>query len=155
MLDPAQLRADIIRPALAAIGSDSADAAELILGTIAQESGGQYVRQLGGGPAMGICQMEPATHDDIWGNFLRYRSSLSNSLLAAIGASQRPRAERMVWDLRYAVLMCRAHYLRVPEPLPDTLEGKADYWKQHYNTADGAGTVEEYVRNYRRLVKGA
>ena len=57
-------------------------------------------------------------------------------------------------DLAYACAMARIHYLRKPEPLPahDDIEGLARYWKEHYNTFLGKGTVEEFVHNYRRLV---
>jgi hypothetical protein len=30
--------------------------------------------------------------------------------------------------------------------------GMADYWKQHYNTPLGRGTVEEFISNYQRHV---
>ena len=47
----------------------------------------------------------------------------------------------------YACAMCRIHYQRVREPLPDAddLEGQAAYWKAHYNTPLGAGTVEHFI----------
>ncbi len=155
MIEPTQLRRAIVRPALEAIGLHSQPAEELLLGTIAQESGGgRYVAQLQG-PALGICQMEPATHDDIWNNYLGYRDELAERLLNAVGAGNRPSAERLAWDLRYAVALARLHYYRASEALPaaDDVQGQADYWKRHYNTAAGAGTPAEYVDSYRRLIQ--
>ena len=68
MLDIPQFRANIIRPVLLVIGGESRAAENLILGTALQESNLRYLRQLGDGPARGVYQMEPATHDDIWDN---------------------------------------------------------------------------------------
>ena len=53
--------------------------------------------------------------------------------------------------------MARAHYLRVPEPLPDAgdVEALAAYWKQHYNTPAGAGSEAEFIDNYQRVVDAA
>jgi len=33
------------------------------------------------------------------------------------------------------------------EEIPNTLNGRAAYWKKHYNTPAGAGTVAKYIRN--------
>ncbi len=124
------------------------------MGTAAQESHLEYVKQLGDGPALGLFQMEPATHQDIWANFLEYRPAIVASIRNAIGYNGGvPSAQRMIWDLRYAAIMCRIHYLRVPEALPasDDIWAQAAYWKQHYNTELGAGTIEEFVDNYRRV----
>ncbi|MGI9250700.1 MAG: hypothetical protein ACR2PR_05845, partial [Pseudohongiellaceae bacterium] len=135
----------------------SKPAVDLLLGTAAQESLlGTYVRQVGGGPALGIYQMEPATHDDIWQNFIEYQpgvqASLDEALDGAMAYRGGPSAERLVYDLRYATIMARLHYYRRPEPLPDDLVGLAQYWKTHYNTELGAGTVSEYVHNARTLL---
>ena len=49
----------------------SQEAENLLMGTAAQESAlGEYIRQLGNGPALGIFQMEPETFDDIVRNYL-------------------------------------------------------------------------------------
>lgn len=121
------------------------------MGTIAQESAmGRYLVQLGSGPALGICQMEPATHNDIWSNFLKYRSHLVK-YIEDISVDRTP--EEMVWNLYYAVAMCRIHYLRVPERLPNNLEGYAYYWKKYYNSHLGKGTEQEFIENYQRYVR--
>jgi hypothetical protein len=50
--------------------------------------------------------------------------------------------------------MCRVHYLRVPHPLPDPgdIRAMGDYWKQHYNTMQGRGTTDEFVRKFEHHV---
>ena len=119
-------------------------AVNLLLGTAAQESHfGTYLRQLGGGPAIGVFQMEPATF-----NWLRETYSKKYSFV--IGRT----AEEMEWDLRLAIMMARLRYWFVPEPLPhpDSIAGLAAYWKKHYNTELGTGTVNEFVTNYHKYV---
>lgn len=152
-----QLRHDVIRPTLKRIALYSKAAENLLMGTAAQESHlGTYLRQMGGGPAVGIFQMEPATHYDLWHNYLRYKVSLANEIRAIAGVplDRIPKAEAMVGNLYYATAMARIHYLRRPEALPlaDNPVDLGEYWKRYFNTHLGRGTVDEFVHNYNRFV---
>ena len=155
-MDPKHLRLYIVRPALESIGMHSPAAENLVLGTAAQESKFRWVRQHGNGPALGLFQMEPATHGDIWSSYLRYKPTLGTRIRKAIqiGILSRPEADRLMWDFRYAAIMCRVHYRRVKDPLPDEHDvwAMGHYWKDFYNTHHGRGTVEEFVDSYA-LVK--
>ncbi len=148
MIDISQFTKYIIKPALTVIGHDSPAAVELVLGTALQESRLQYVKQLGNGPALGMFQMEPATHDDIWENYLAYKPELADAVksLAAPNGGGHPSANELIGNMWYAAAMCRVHYLRVSDPLPSAGDtpGMAAYWKEHYNTHLGAGTEEEF-----------
>jgi len=161
-----QLR-DLIRTVLLGIDPPikySNSAENLLLLTAAQEShAGTYIKQIGG-PALGIFQMEPDTHYDIWMNYIQYNpglrtiankfSAFDDPLYHENDFAFRRNAQQLVWNLNYAVILARIHYYRVPEPLPeyDDVLGLAEYWKQHYNTPLGRGTVKEAVENYERLV---
>ena len=153
-IDIQQLRDLVVRPALEIIGLGGTAAEELMIGTILQESnGGHWLHQLGSGPAIGICQMEPTTHDDIWKNYLRFHSDLAaklQSLTVAAHVGEMPASE-MAGNLYYAVAMARLVYARVHEPLPPAgdLAAQAAYYKQHYNTAGGAATTLQYVANWQ------
>ena len=153
MLDLRQCRVYLVRPVLARLGAYSRTAENLVVGTAVQESRLRFLRQLQDGPARGLYQMEPDTHDDIWDNYLAYRSELRESVESFLAASQN-KVEQLVWNFAYATAMCRVHYLRVPHPLPDAddIEGLAAYWKRHYNTELGRGTIEEFVRHYEAYV---
>ena len=71
----------LVEKTLAEFGYYSPDSANLILGTIAQESAyGKYRKQLGDGPALGICQIEPGTFNDIVTNYLRYRPEITEKI---------------------------------------------------------------------------
>lgn len=156
MINPNQLRLNVVRPILRAADLWSPAAENLLLGTAAQESGmGQYLVQLGGGPARGIFQMEPATLNDIRNNYLAYRTGLRDQISAYIIEALSP-DDNLVFNLAYATLMCRVHYLRKPASLPDAndVQGMAEYWKRHYNTPLGKGSVREFVENYNRYVEG-
>jgi len=147
------LREVVIRPTLKKLNLWSESAENLLLGTAAQESQmGKYLRQING-PALGIFQMEPSDHNDIWSNYLMYRGELMSAILK-LTVPNMMRTEQLGWNLRYAAAMCRIHYLRVPEPLPnaDDTAGLACYWKNHYNTHLGKGTVEEWVKSYTAMV---
>ena len=132
----------------------SESATNLLLGTCAQESlFGRYNKQLGGGPALGPFQMEPATMRDLWENFLSYKESLCRLIEEEYGYIEASN-ELLQYDIDYGIIMCRIHYLRVKERLPDAddIEGLARYWKKYYNTYKGKGKVEEFIRNYNRYV---
>jgi hypothetical protein len=142
----------IVAPTLTEVGLYSRAAVELLLGTALQESGLRYLKQLDDGPAMGPYQMEPATHDDIFENYLNYHADMKQRVLRQVREGFEPSAVNMAGNLYYATAMCRVHYWRVPEALPPQgdLSSQAAYWKEHYNTFLGRGTQTEYVENWER-----
>lgn len=130
-------------------------AVELLMGTAAHEShGGTYLYQIAG-PALGIYQMEPATHDSLWANYLRYRPDLAASVraLAASYAVHNgvPYSRQLVTNLEYSTAMARIRYLPAPPPVPGTVEGQAEYWDRWYNRSPDKGFPEQYVRDYYRF----
>jgi hypothetical protein len=142
-----EFRETIIRPALLTIGLWSEAAEELILGTAFQESGLMHTHQIGG-PALGYLEMEPATHDDCWKNFLFYRRLLANK----VGTLSQP---QWLWVMGpktppdSAQLETNHKYLRAPMQTPDKgdVVGMAQMWKAVYNPG-GKGTVEEFCKNW-------
>ena len=168
MLDAAQLREYVVRPALQAVPSFWTPAAEdLIMGTAAQESRLTYLDQKEAsgrrpqiGPGIGLWQMEAATHADLW-RWIRSRPGLGLQILVAAGVRTRDASpfEVELWhlhgNLRYACIMARALYRRRPEPLPPAgnVPAYAAYWKQHYNTPKGRGTVAQFVKNYQLVAE--
>ncbi len=167
MLDVHQFTKYIIRPALEAIGLYSKAAEELVLGTAIQESRLRYLAQLGSGLALSLYQMEPATHDSIWVDFLPDRPKLALKVKRlAIPLQAESAFEKMIHDVilktsqipvetllsnrLYAAAMCRVRYYWVPAALPAAgdVSRQAAYWKRYYNTAAGAGTEQEYLDNW-------
>ena len=129
------------------------DAENLIYGTIAQESqNGKYRVQLGGGPAKGICQMEPNTFNDIVNNYLKYHPAIADKIKQIAKISEFS-PDYLVNNDALSICMCRVHYLRVNEKIPSTIEGYARYWKQYYNTPKGKGTEQEFIQHYGQFVR--
>jgi hypothetical protein len=129
-------------------------AVPLLLGVCAQESGFTYNQQLGGGPALGFWQCEKATEIDVWSNFLAYQPVLTAFFEVRCGQTA-PDPAALQHNLVYQILMARTHFYRcdkAPLPMADDLTGQSELWKRVYNTPAGAGTPEEYVANYHRLV---
>lgn len=130
----------------------SIQAENLILGTGAHESMGWTKRkQMGGGPALGLFQMEPNTFNDIVNNYLRYHPNIVEKI-KQIAKTNVLSSVDLINNDKLAICMCRVHYLRVPEPIPNDLPGWAKYWKKWYNTAKGKGTEQEFIKNYKRYI---
>lgn len=155
-------RLDVIRPILSDLSALSGrelggdDAEEILLYTAFHESGGfRWRRQLSGGPALGVYQMEPSTHDDIWLNFLSSREDLDSALRDLFTpADGHIDSSLLELDDGYATAMARIHYLRARQVLPPAgrIEAQAAYWKRNYNTALGAGTPEAFIESVRPVL---
>lgn len=153
MIDKKQLR-QLVEHVLRDLEMPGAD--NLVLGTIAQESrGGTYIAQLGGGPAKGIGQCEPATEADMWRYLNRPdKANIKARFCVATGvnfASQR----QLTANLAYQIALIRLKYWMNPLPIPhaNDISGMAKMWKQVYNSHGGKGTEEEFIRNYKEYVE--
>ena len=62
------------------------------------------------------------------------------------------RLQTPVGDQISAVL-CRIHYMRDKDPVPESLKDMADYAKRVYNTRKGRATAQLYLDAYNTLVK--
>ena len=166
-VDINQFREEIVRPVLHDLKMYSPVAENLIMGTAAQESGFTYLKQLGGGPALGMFQVEPATAEDILFRYLKGRKDLRRRFESAVQSTP-PHSidwetitiahvsERLISDLKFGVALCRLRYWMVPEGMPsraDDLPALARYYKAHYNTPLGKATEHEFLNNYRRYVQ--
>jgi hypothetical protein len=143
-IDESQLRTKLIRPILQKYNLWSQAAENLLIGTVAQESsGGKWLVQFPNGPALGIFQMEPATYHDI-------RSIVIPNPKIQLDFDIPVTPENMIWDLRLATIMCRLHYWRFKEPLPeaDDIPGLSKYYKKYYNTSFGKANSTDFVLNY-------
>lgn len=124
----------------------SESAVELLLGTCAAESDfGEFRRQVGGGPARGIFQMEPETF--YWvRNYCRHDAPILEGRDVA----------DLETDDELAIVAARARYRVIPVALPaaENIEGLALYWKFGYNTISGAGTIAKFLDKYKLYVIG-
>src|SRR5208282_4639211 len=91
-----------IRPALTILGKGGLAAEQLVLGTGIQESLLVERVQSGGGPARGLFQMEHATHDDCWSNYLKFHEPLANLVRQTLAVGQQAEAATLAVNDRYA-----------------------------------------------------
>ena len=154
-LDPEQLIEHVIRPTLEYLGWYSRAAEELVLGTAITESRLRYIKQIGGGPAMGIYQMEPNTFRDIKANYLSYNDDLYEMIESLRDRRDSTQEEELCYNLAYATAMCRAHYRRQPAKLPErgNAVAQATYWKQYYNTHYGSGSIDHATEHFHLAIE--
>ena len=135
-------------------GPYSRTVVRMLLGTAAAESGMRHRKQIGGGPARGLWQMEPLTAWDIFENYLKYRPRMFLRLTALwfnvplaspFVPDEEVLAEHLMFDDPLACALARIKYLRDPHAIPEEVESQARYWKRVYNTDKGAGTPEHYM----------
>lgn len=137
-MDPKQFLEFVIRPTIEPIGLGGAAAERLLLGTALAETNLTSLHQLNG-PALGVYQIEPATHMDVWGNFIRFHPDLQEQVLARLSLDPSG-LEQLITNLSYQTIIARVIYRRVPTPLPapDDALSLYQYYKAHWNTSLGA-----------------
>ncbi len=159
MIDLSQFRDEVLRPTLRHLdkvdpGQDGPAAERLLLGTLVAESAGRHLRQLGGGPALSLFQIELRTHDDIHANWLAYRPRLADAIADLAAPWPRPLVRQLAGNLAYAAAVARQVYRRAPDPLPapGDADDMAGYWKAIYNTPLGAGVRARFAASFRAHV---
>lgn len=158
MINHTQLRQYVIKPPLLAIGHYSPEDEEMLMSICSQETeDGFYLHQTVGGKnaALGIFQMQPDTHDDIWEK-LKDSHIFSFKIMKTLNFDEKPTADMMVYNLWYAAIMARLFWLHVKQPMPaiNDSEGRWELYKKYWNTVKGKATKEEFMANYQRYVKG-
>lgn len=156
---------DVLQPSI----EKTVESIEILLMVAAHESMGfKYNRQIGG-PALSFFQIEPATHRDLYINYLRYRPELLKLVLDGVPPQKlveiaegikAPVDSWLVDDVVYAAKIARVVLYRVPDKLPKLKRDErgqmsesflidlANYCKTHYNTVKGKATAMEYYQDY-------
>lgn len=160
-LNISQFKREIVTPVVMSLNlpGDPIARIQLHVGIPLVESGLRDLRQQNGGPALGLCQMEPATHDDLWQTFLEARPALSQVirgyLPARFSISGGSASAALTESLAYSVAMSCARFYRSSTPLP--LRGDAvaqcQAWKAGYNTGLGSGRVDaDHIALFRQAI---
>jgi hypothetical protein len=136
----------------------SADAVELLMMVAAHESHLlSYIRQVGGGPALGPYQHEPETIRDLYRVVISKNQKLDFAVSKFVPSTKsltaKDYSELVETDLRYATVLARVHFMRFDEPLPkaEDVSGMAVYCKKYWNTEAGAATPDDYRRAYLKM----
>ena len=120
-MEPKQLLEYIIAPTLKRMPKmDSLAAHQLLLITAILESDcGKYVHQVGGGPAVSIYQIEPATIYDIYDRIVQAKFSRIMVYTRISCLDHEPSLEDMTGNNIIATMMARFNYYGNPNPLPN------------------------------------
>jgi len=153
-MDPEAFLRHVIRPTLRGLADEdlpwlaSSAAERLLLGTALAESHLIWLVQRGGGPARGVYQMEPPTLRWLWHDYLPTRWPDLYTRADMLRSRSLGLDQEIVVNLAWATALARTRYLPVQDPLPhaNDIAGMAVYWKEHYNTPAGAGTVGHFER---------
>jgi len=155
-LEIEHVRKFVVRPALHCIELWSAAAENLVLGTLMQESDLRALKQYGAGPALGLAQVEPATHTSLWLHSIPGIAGLAEKLKALLAPVDHqdlplPNELALTHNLLYAAAICRVRYYIVPQrlPLQNDPMAMATYWLRYYN-AGGKGTIAAALPDFQR-----
>lgn len=115
---------------------------------VAHESqGGKFLRQHPTGPALGVIQMERATHADTW-------LHCDNIQMYAERLGYREDVNKLKYDLRYNIFMARMRFIMDVNPFPKTEKEMAVYLKNYWNSKNGAASPEKYLQDYYNWIEG-
>ena len=115
----------------------------LLLETAGAETNRGYTKDNTIGAGMGITQIDRLPFLDIKDR-LRQKDKESVKQFFDVDV------DLVKWEhLRYnpllALIFTRLKYKKIPESVPSTKEGRAKYWKKHYNSIEGKGTLAHYI----------
>ncbi len=151
-LDRIAFRARIVVPTLQHLGLWSAAAEWLVMATAVTESNLSALVQTIGGPALGVYQIEPDTHDDVLSRVGDRHQELFVKM-THLAATYPSRYDQLVTNLAYATAICRLKYYLDPEPLPaqGDRHALAWYYKRVWNTSAGAASEAQFLLNNRDI----
>ena len=153
-----ELRTLVIRPTLKHLNLWSQTAENLLLGTAAQETSlGEHLK-MDNHRALGIYQITPRMHRNIWDNFLSTQPELASKVRGLASQHeflQHPHAE-LATNLSYATAVALMVYLRRGKPLPahpkDDPKRLGRCWHNNFHSKP-QGSVDEFVNHYNTLVR--
>tara|TARA_R100001443_G_C3344622_1_gene175313 strand:- start:153 stop:614 length:462 start_codon:yes stop_codon:yes gene_type:complete len=128
------------------VGYYSPEAEDMVYRTGMAETRYKTIKQYSGGPAIGFFQIEPDTLNDTMKNYVKYRPPLLDCL-KKLGLNEDDMEYSVLTNIALQIAFCRIHYRRNPYKIPGTLEEQGKYWKEHYNTKLGKGTVRHFIES--------
>ena len=127
--------------------------AQLVLETIQVESYRTHVKQLGGGPALGLIQMEPSTYEDLMSFIRRYKSV--NRQVMSFYDKKCSLEDNLKHNVPFQVSLVLANYWRKCGNLLSSFVGSTEsrwtLYKLQYNSTLGATDRERYMTAARHV----
>lgn len=154
MLNNTQFRVNLLRPTLQAIDMWSLAAENLLMGTAMVESSLTYLKQIGGGPAVGLFMMEPLTYCDLAHRVRCYQAPINTKIIGLLKFLALPyEADFLIGNITAAIVMARLKYWFDSEPLPEAADfvALAALHKRVYNTALGATDLDKSTEIFKQV----
>jgi hypothetical protein len=157
----------VVRPVLKSIQEQtfdrvplSGEAEDVLVMIPAHESNlGEFLAQLGGGPALGVFQIEPETANWLIRDYLaRPKNRTLRDAVLSFYAAGLTLEENLAANLPFQVALARILLWTKPEKLPkfddsrEYLDALSKYAKTHWNTDAGAAKPEDYLRAYLKTL---
>lgn len=140
---------DIAEAVVSTLGGGE-NAQRLLLEVAQQETQmGEYRDRTAYAAGTGLCQFDEKPFYDI---ISRTRPRHIVAIKEAFGIDM----ATVQWrELEHSPLLsfiaCRLFFKLIPDMIPGSIEGRANYWKKYYNTVAGKGTTEEYTHNAQQV----
>lgn len=124
----------------------------LLVETAAQETHlGRFRDPTEGGAGEGLTQFDQMPFDDVIARTnAKYKALVKDTFGIDLNLVH---WNQVSYSPLLALIMTRLKYRLVPSAIPETLQGRAAYWKEHYNTVAGKGTEAEYIENAKRFLE--
>lgn len=119
-------------------------AAPLLVETSQQETMlGTFADHYPYGAGVGLCQFDQIAFVDVK---RRTRASTALAIKKHWGINLNLVQHReLAFSPLLSLVFCRLFYRLIPEPIPNSMGERAQYWKRYYNTAKGKGTATDYI----------
>lgn len=99
----------------------------------------------------GLSQVDESTFDWLKEKF-QSRPEVVNALYDEFGFTlSKVQYVELELSPLLALVFARLRYRTVADEIPGTIRGRAEYWKKHYNSSAGKGTVEHYIEQAKKL----
>lgn len=149
LVDPTHLRRIAVGVCDVLGHGKEATAVDFLLEICAQETHSGKLRDRHATAAgVGVCQIDPVGFRDVLARTDSYPEWVE--LYEVFGIEKENlKYEMLAYSPLLALVICRLFLRLIPEPFPASVEGRAEYWKCHYNTKCGKGTPEEYLLNVK------
>ncbi len=152
-----ELRHYVVCPALKHLGMWCPTAENLLLGTAARESGLGFHLKLANHQALGIYQISPRMHRNIWDHFLASKPDLASKVRGL--ASQREflshphheLATNLVYATAIAWLVYHRCDINIKRIDPNDTPTLGKLWQKHFHSRN-PGTVQSFCDSYQQMI---
>ncbi|NIB43278.1 hypothetical protein HBA55_26965 [Pseudomaricurvus alkylphenolicus] len=152
-----ELRQFVIQPTLLHLGDDRPCVENLLMGTAAQASGLGFHLTSDNNEGLGIYQIQPQTHIQLWDQYLINDPDLASRIRGLASQHEflaHPHAE-LATNLSYATALAWLKYQQAGAVIPDGagLATLAEIWHRYWCQSETLNP-ESFINSYRESIEG-